>query len=160
MRQWRILVVILICVALASSVACSPFGGGGDEDEVKQQRCLVRKLPQIAVALAYYQDTFGDPPQALKDLVGKNMIDANFLICPATPEKPIGFFYHPSRMTRQESAARKFVLCDFRHNHRGGRNAILANGRYNWYPEEHFESLLTLEDNKKFAAALRAAESP
>ncbi len=130
------------------------------KDEVKQQRCLARKLPQIAVALAYHQDTFGDPPQQLKDLAEKNMIDANFLICPGTPEKPIGFFYHPLRMTRQESAARIFVLCDFRHTHRGGRNAILANGRYNWYPEEHFESLLTLEDNKQFAAALRAAESP
>jgi len=35
MRRWRILGILLLCVALTGSIACNPFGGG--EEEVEQQ---------------------------------------------------------------------------------------------------------------------------
>jgi len=37
MRNWRVVVIVVLCLALAGSVACMPFGGGGEEPEVKQQ---------------------------------------------------------------------------------------------------------------------------
>ena len=36
MKSWRIVVVLLLCLALVGSMACSPFGGG-DEQEASQQ---------------------------------------------------------------------------------------------------------------------------
>jgi len=41
MKNWRILGVLLLCLALVSSIACSPFGDIGDEDEPKQQEIEV-----------------------------------------------------------------------------------------------------------------------
>ncbi len=32
MKRWKIIAVLLLCLALAGSVACSPFGGRGDEE--------------------------------------------------------------------------------------------------------------------------------
>ena len=37
MKHWKITAIILLCLALAGSVACSPFGGGGDEEESVSQ---------------------------------------------------------------------------------------------------------------------------
>ena len=35
MRRWRTIGVLLLCLALVSSIACSPFGG--DKEEASQQ---------------------------------------------------------------------------------------------------------------------------
>jgi hypothetical protein len=35
MRNWLILIILPLCLALAGSIACSPFGGDGEE--VSQQ---------------------------------------------------------------------------------------------------------------------------
>ena len=37
MKNWRIVAVLLLCLALVGSMACSPFGGGVDEQEASQQ---------------------------------------------------------------------------------------------------------------------------
>jgi len=36
-KSWQIATVLLLCLTLAGAVACSPFGGGGDEEEVTSQ---------------------------------------------------------------------------------------------------------------------------
>jgi len=36
-RSWQIITVLLLCLALAGSLACSPFGGGGEEKETGPQ---------------------------------------------------------------------------------------------------------------------------
>ena len=37
MKRWKIVVVLLLCLALTGAVACMPFRGGGDEEEVTSQ---------------------------------------------------------------------------------------------------------------------------
>lgn len=37
MKRWKIVVVLLLCLALTGAVACMPFRGGGDEEEVTTQ---------------------------------------------------------------------------------------------------------------------------
>ncbi|MBA7692988.1 Macrolide export protein MacA [subsurface metagenome] len=37
MKHWKIAAILLLCLTLAGSVACSPFGGGGDEEESTSQ---------------------------------------------------------------------------------------------------------------------------
>ena len=37
MKRWEIVAALLLCVALAGTVACSPFGSGGNEEESTQQ---------------------------------------------------------------------------------------------------------------------------
>lgn len=37
MKNWRIVAVLLLCLALVGSMACTAFGGGGDEQEASQQ---------------------------------------------------------------------------------------------------------------------------
>jgi len=36
-RSWRLITVLLLCLALADSTACMPLGGDGEEEEAKQQ---------------------------------------------------------------------------------------------------------------------------
>ena len=38
MKRWRVVAVLLICLALTGSVACLPFGGGDDEEEAEPDR--------------------------------------------------------------------------------------------------------------------------
>ena len=37
MKRWKIVVILLLCLALTGAVACMPFGGGGDEQESTSQ---------------------------------------------------------------------------------------------------------------------------
>lgn len=37
MKHWKIVAILLLCLTLAGSVACSPFRGGGDEEESVSQ---------------------------------------------------------------------------------------------------------------------------
>lgn len=37
MKHWKIAAILLLCLTLAGSVACIPFGGGGDEEESVSQ---------------------------------------------------------------------------------------------------------------------------
>ena len=37
MKRWKIVAILLLCLALTGAVACMPFGGGGDEQESTSQ---------------------------------------------------------------------------------------------------------------------------
>ena len=37
MKRWQSAAIVLSCLTLVGFVACSPFGGGGDEEEVTTQ---------------------------------------------------------------------------------------------------------------------------
>ena len=42
MKSWRIITTLLLCLALAGAVACSPLGGGGEEAAGEQEVEVVR----------------------------------------------------------------------------------------------------------------------
>lgn len=126
--------------------------------DVKQDRCR-EQLAMIGQALATYQRNYERPALTFKDLVEKNVLPANRLKCPAVKDKEIGYFYYPARIIKRQDASKQLLVCDFRGNHPAGRNTLTVNNLFRWYDEDDFEVVLSLPENKEFAAALRAAES-
>jgi len=117
-----------------------------------------RQLFFIYDELARYQLRFGAPAPNLQALVDLNYLDAKYLTCPAEPDKKPGYFYLPATLQTRGDEAERIILCDFRGNHSGGRNVLLASGQPNWYSTAEFEDRLTRELNAEFAAALARAE--
>lgn len=50
MKDWRIITVLLLCLVLASSTACNPFGGGSKEEASQQLDEVVRGDLTISVS--------------------------------------------------------------------------------------------------------------
>ena len=49
-KRWRIVAILLACLVLVGSVACSPFGGGGEEETTGQLAEVVRGDLTISVS--------------------------------------------------------------------------------------------------------------
>jgi len=43
MKRWQLAAILLLCLTLVGSVACSPFRGGGDEEEITTQEVEVMR---------------------------------------------------------------------------------------------------------------------
>jgi len=101
-----------------------------------------------------------DPPDTLKRLVERKLLESETLRCPNAPDREVGLFYLPSRTRNDKQYENTLRACDWRDNHRGldGRAVMFVTRRILWVSEEEFQELLRKPENAEFAKALAEAE--
>ena len=68
MKRWKIVAALLLCVALAGTVACSPFGsGGGAEDNTQQTAEVIRGDISISINGSGFIETSNEVNLAFDD---------------------------------------------------------------------------------------------
>ena len=122
--------------------------------------CLRDHLSPIYQVLVTYDSKHTTPIASLKELEDSNAITPDILRCPGKPQREIGYFYFPRRTEAhfQNIPSNKILMCDFKGNHRGGRNVLMTDGMAQWYEEGAFGDMLNKPENKAFAEALKEAE--
>jgi len=107
--------------------------------------------------LATVRDPLGE--LARKKLAGKRILSPSQLRSPCDPQREIGYFYRLARSLPRDERTPELQACEFSHaGSDAGRVVLFRNGYCDWVPASEFERLLSLEENKEFAAAFREAD--
>ncbi len=99
-------------------------------------------------------------PATLTELVESNVIESQYLQAHKHRSRKVGFFYHPGTRVPKEEPSKQLMICDWVDNLDGkNRTVVYANGTIEVLGEAQFQKVLSLAENKAFAAALKEAEA-
>jgi hypothetical protein len=127
---------------------------------VEARRWAEDCLQQVHRAVVAYERDYGRTPASLDALVDDRRIASEYLRNPFSPQREVGYFYHP-RPTREEGGDEALLACELRHEHTDeGRAVVFANrgSVARWVTDEQFRRLLDRPANRRFAEVLREAE--
>lgn len=100
------------------------------------------------------------PPATLTELVESKVIEPECIQAHKHRSRKVGFFYHPGTRVPKEEPSKKLLVCDWVDNLDGkNRTVVYANGTIEVLGEAQFQKVLSLAENKAFAAALKEAEA-
>ena len=125
----------------------------------RQREACAARLGYVAAGIGMYRDYSKRFPAALGDVAAMGAVAGIYLSCPGAGRSSRGsdYFYRPPA---DDAPAEAIMACDFRGNHRGGRNVLCRDGSVGWQSEAAFQAELAEPYNAEFAKALREAEGP
>jgi len=118
-------------------------------------RCRTN-LPSIDQALRLYEATHpGQRAPSLQALVDDKKLQARQIVCPARPDRPVGYLYVPVPVAEGEEVSQRILVCDRPGNHDGKRNVLYTDRRHATLSEAEFQALLQRPENADLAEADR-----
>ncbi|KPK82717.1 MAG: hypothetical protein AMJ81_09435 [Phycisphaerae bacterium SM23_33] len=123
-----------------------------------QRAACAANLNSIGKGYHIYLADYDVPPPNVQALIAAGT-SAQLFKCPmAKGNRPSDYFFLPASGPDAERTT--IVACDFRGNHKDGRNILYHSGSVRWTDEETFQAELAQPHNAAFAAALKKAEGP
>jgi len=113
-------------------------------------------LNSIGKQILIYQTEFEQMPPDIDTLIALGASEKMFQCPSASGKRRCDYFIHFSKEEPDVGSA--IIACDYRGNHRDGRNVLAWQGSLRWLSEAAFQAELAKPWNAEFAKALRAAE--
>lgn len=147
--------LLLMVIAMIPTVWVTETNRQNDLSRMKSFNCLQYIYAGIANR---YQAA--KPPATLEELLTSNVIEPQYLQAHRHRSRKIGFFYRPVKRVPADELTKKLMLCDWVDNLNGeSRTVVYANGKTELLDKAQFQKILSLDENKAFAADLKKAES-
>jgi hypothetical protein len=131
------------------------------ERQVRQQRASEALGRGVFPAIRRFNNTFGRPPEDLKELVERDMLTMDFIVSPAREDEgdKVGYFYLPPETLSPAQGEQRPMVADWRSNWDDhGRWVLFTDGTVRWFDADAFQRFLNRDENQRFAEALRKAE--
>ena len=157
--RWASLVVVVAVIALAVWLLNPPLDWGSGHARLRARSNCGANLNQIGKQLIVYTTEYEEIPPDIDTLIRHGMSEA-VLKCPSADgnRKSDYFFHFPGE---EPDVGSTLVACDYRGNHRDGRNVLTYQGSVRFYKgEAAFQAELAQPYNADFAKALRQVEGP
>lgn len=131
----------------------------GLRPRMPQRAVCAANLHSIGTGYQLYIADYDVPPPDEQTLIAAGTTSAQLFKCPsAGGSRPTDYFFLPASGPDAEPTT--IVACDFRGNHKDGRNVLYHSGSVCWMDEEAFQAELAKPENAAFAAALKKADGP
>ncbi|MGC9453347.1 MAG: hypothetical protein ACP5HU_00640 [Phycisphaerae bacterium] len=144
---------------LTTTVTVEIYQARQEAKELAKEITCGANLRTIAEAANIYRTDYSDVwPGNLQVLIDEDLLGPDSIRCPLSQSpRESDYFYHPPA---DDASPMTLLACDWRGNHRSGRNVVHANGKVRMVSEQEFQQLLKKPENADFARALREAEGP